>query len=94
MHNTRTPTIQEMHIIGSTGNIIFKAIERKDAYRWIEQVLRDVRYLSRSKKKKGIIMRYIQKLTGYKSAQTKRLIRCFCETETIQPKNYQRTTFP
>jgi len=48
---------------------------QKERYQWIGEILVRLRYKRLRKKEKGIVKRYIQKLTGYSRIQTKRLIR-------------------
>lgn len=51
------------------------AISKAERYRWVQKALVKHRYLTRGKLDRGIITRYLIKVSGYSLAQTKRLIR-------------------
>lgn len=52
---------------------------RKEKYGWIGSILLRFRYKRLQKREKGILKRYIGKLTGYSKIQTKRLVRKYFE---------------
>jgi hypothetical protein len=56
-------------------NVEITISSQKERYQWIGHILLRFRYKRLRKKEKGIIKRYIQKLTGYSRIQTKRLVR-------------------
>ena len=51
------------------------AVMKQERYRWVQKTLVKHRYILLGKRDKGIITRYLMKVTGYSHAQTKRLIR-------------------
>ena len=55
--------------------ITFTSVSRKEKYTWINTVLNKFRYTRlKSKKDKGLIKKYIQRMTGMSSRQLKRLV--------------------
>ena len=52
----------------------FTALSKKEKYQWIDEVLTKFKYFSLSKKDKGIVRKYIRKMTGMSAAQTTRVI--------------------
>ncbi len=76
MNDTQIETLDQVRqFLEGTEAISFQ-IESKDArYRWIQHTLVKFRYLKLSKTNKGLITRYIRKMTGYSLAQVKRLIK-------------------
>lgn len=95
MNNTRPINIQEMkQVLDSTGAISFQAVDKKEMYEWIENILRENKYLKLKKKHRGIVRRYIQKMTGLKKSQMANLVRQFKTTTRIKVKEYERNSFP
>lgn len=54
--------------------IKFKAVSKKEKYKWIDEVLTKFRYLSLRKRDKGIVRGYIVKMTGLSKSQVDRII--------------------
>ena len=90
MNDTQLETLDQVRqFLEGTEAISFQ-IENKDArYRWIQHTLVKFRYLKLSKTDKGLITRYIRKMTGYSLAQVKRLIKQYRKTGCLVRK--QRT---
>jgi len=74
--------LKESHVIE------FKKRFRKEAYEWIEEALEKFDYLYLPKKEKGLIKRYIEKVTGYSRPQVTRQIRQYRETGQGGTQNY------
>ena len=65
MNDSRIVSIKQLNtIINSLGNINFKFKDRDETYKWIRLKLKIFNYRNISKKNKGIVLRYIQKVTG------------------------------
>jgi transposase InsO family protein len=69
------------------------ATSKSERYRWVQAALVKHRYLFLGKVDKGIITRYLMKVTGYSLAQTKRLIRQYVQTGTVSVKIARRNGF-
>jgi len=91
MNDTKLETLDQVRqFLEGTEAISFQ-IESKDArYRWIQHTLVKFRYLKLSKTSKGLITRYIRKMTGYSLAQVKRLIKQYRKHGRLERKH--RTT--
>lgn len=59
---------------------------KKARYRWAQKTLVKHGYLLLGKAEKGIIIRYLMKVTGYSQAQIKRLIKQYAKTGTVTVK--------
>jgi hypothetical protein len=90
MNDTQLETLDQIRqFLEGTETVSFQ-IESKDLrHRWLQRTLVKFRYLQLSKADKGLITRYIRKLTGYSPAQVKRLIRQHRQTGRLVRK--QRT---
>ena len=61
--------------LSGTQAVAFSVISDTDAcYRWIEGELVKFRYLKRSRQGKGVVIRYLMKISGYSRQQLARLI--------------------
>jgi len=73
--------------------IEFKKRFRKEAYQWTEETLKRFDYLYLCKKEKGLIKKYLKKVTGYSRPQVTRQIRQYRETGRVRVKEYERNKF-
>ena len=69
------------------------ATSKQGRYRWVQKTLVKHRYLLLAKADKGLITRYLMKVTGYSRAQTKRLIQQYAKTGTVTVKLARRNGF-
>ena len=75
MNDTHLETIEEIEAFLAGTQSVELIIEGKaDRYEWIQRTLIRLNYLQLSKAKKGVVMQYLGKMTGYCPAQVKRLI--------------------
>ena len=79
--------------LAETEAIEFNKKSKKEAYSWIEETLRRFTYVILSKKEKGLIRRYLMKITGYSRAQLTRQIAQYCKTGQVRIKEYERHKF-
>lgn len=66
---------------------------RIETYQWIEDILVKFSYALAKKKDRGIIRRYIQKITGYSRSQVRKCITQYKQTGRVRLKEYERHTF-
>jgi len=70
-----------------TRFVVFNvATDKRERYRWVQKTLVKHRYLLLGKADRGIVTRYLMKVTGYSLAQTKRLIQQYVKTGVISTK--------
>lgn len=72
----------------------FKGLKRAEVYGWVNQALRAVKYQALKRQGRGLVRRYVQKLTGLSRAQATRLIGRYLEGEPVELKAYRRHRFP
>ena len=90
MNDTQLETLDQVRqFLEGTETISFQIESKNARYRWLQHTLVKFRYLQLSKTDKGLITRYIRKMTGYSPAQVKRLIRQYRKTGRLVRK--QRT---
>jgi hypothetical protein len=62
----------------------FKAADQREVYGWTERTLCEQEYMSLSKSRKGLVKRYVGKVTGLSRAQVTRLICQYVEEGAVQ----------
>ncbi len=86
-----TTVAQVTDFLSGTQAVAFSVISDKDAcYQWIQGELVKFRYLSLSRLDKGVVIRYLMKISGYSRQQLTRLIAQYRKTGRLQRR--QRTT--
>ena len=72
----------------------FRGLTAKEKYYWIEEVLIRFKYHRLKRAEKGVIRRYVQKVTGYSKSQVSRLIAEYKWTGRLKKTEYRRHRFP
>ena len=95
MSDEQLQTIEQVKqfLEGSQG-IDFEGQRTEEKYDWTEEVLIRFRYLRLKKPDRGVIRRYIEKVTGYSRAQVSRLVREYKQTGQVRKREYKRHRFP
>lgn len=77
----------------ASDGVRFEAEERQELYGWIECTLRQHDYERLGRQSKGLVRRYVAKMTGLSRAQVTRLIGIYLEGEQIKLRTYRRHRF-
>ena len=72
----------------------FKGQNRDEVYAWVNRALRQRRYEELKRSGRGLVRRYIEKMTGLSRAQATRLITMYLNGDEVKSKPYARRTFP
>ena len=80
--------------VGASEAIRFESKNREQVYGWLERVLVQQEYVLQGKSARGLVRRYIEKMTGLSRAQVTRLIARYAATGRVQPTVYRRRRFP
>ena len=95
MQHAERLTLAEMReFLDASSNLSFVGAGRKQIYGLLEGALRAQKYLELSKKDKGIVRRYLVKISGLSKAQITRLIARWRERGVIEPRASRRHRFP
>jgi len=91
MDETRNRTLEdvEQFLAGTTGTPLELQGSKGDAYTWIERTLVRFRFLWLGKKQKGLVLRYIERLTGHTRQHVSKLVKQYRQTGHIRRR--QRT---
>ncbi len=70
----------------------FRGLTAKEKYCWIEEVLTRFGYHRLRRSEKGVIRRYIGKVTGYSRSQVSRLIREYQQTGRLKKRQFKESS--
>jgi hypothetical protein len=79
--------------LDGSGEVGFKGQNREEVYGWVNQTLRQQRYEGLLRSQRGLVRRYVEKMTGLSRAQTTRLITVYLRGEEVKPQAYRRRRF-
>jgi len=79
--------------LAGSGEVLFAGQRREEVYGWVEETLVRQQYASLARPDKGLVRRYIARMTGLSRAQVTRLIRAYRKTGRVKAESYQRTKF-
>jgi transposase InsO family protein len=95
VHEAEKLSLQQIEaFLNASQSIRFRGETQKQIYPWIEQVLVRQQYGQQKRAARGLLRRYLAKMTGLSRAQVTRLIARYRERGTVQPRAYQRHRFP
>jgi hypothetical protein len=95
MKNLERLSLAEMkEFVTTNRHVGWSAVEAAPVYGLMERVLKAHHYGRLSKGQKGIVRRFLAKVTGLSRAQVTRLIQRWMETRRIERKPAQRRNFP
>ncbi len=95
MHEAEKLNLEQIEaFLKASTSIRFEGETRKQVYPWIEQVLIQQRFRQLGRPARGLVRRYLEKMTGLSRAQVTRLIARYLERGTVRPLAYQRHRFP
>jgi len=85
---------QVRQFVDGSEAVEFRGLTAKDKYYWIEGVLIRFKYHLLKRDEKGVIRRYIRKVTGYSRSHVSRLIAEYKRTGRLKKTEYRRHRFP
>ena len=95
MHEAEKLSLDQIEaFLNASEEIRFEGENRQQIYGWVEQVLRQQQYPKQGRKARGLVRRYLEKMTGLSRAQVTRLIARFLANGELQPAYYRRHRFP
>jgi hypothetical protein len=78
----------------SGGQLVgFKGGNRAEVYGWVNQTLRQQGYEELKRSERGLVRRYLEKMTALSRAQTTRLITVYLRGQEVKPQPYRRRRF-
>ena len=80
-------------LLEASEGIRFAGVKRAQVYSWIELVLCEQEYARQGKASRGLLRRYIEKITGKSRAQVTRLIGHYKANGRVDARAYRRHRF-
>jgi hypothetical protein len=80
-------------LLEASEGIRFAGVKRAQVYSWIELVLCEQEYARQGKASRGLLRRYIEKMTGRSRAQVTRLIGRYIASGRVGARAYRRHRF-
>ena len=80
--------------VAASEEIRFESADRQQVYAWVEGLLVGQQYARQGKAARGLLRRYIEKMTGLSWAQVTRLIARYAASGRVEPTVYRRRRFP
>lgn len=95
MEESEKLSLEQMRaFLEASGEVRFRAHDRRELYGWVDQTLRQQDYSQLTRVSKGLVRRYVAKMTGLSRAQVTRLIGCYQQGGEVRPRAYRRHRFP
>ena len=95
MNDGQLQTVERVRgFLEGSEAVEFRGLTAQEKYCWIEEVLIRFRYHHLKRGEKGVIRRYIEKVTGYSKSQVSRLIAEYKRTGRLRRMQYRRHRFP
>ncbi len=95
MHEAENLSLEAIgRLLEASEEIRFGSGNRQEVYGWVERLLVQQEYTLQSKAARGLIRRYMEKMTGLSRAQVTRLIGLYTANGRVQPAVYRRYCFP
>ncbi|MCJ7522268.1 MAG: integrase, partial [Dehalococcoidia bacterium] len=94
MNDERLQTIEQVkQFLAGSETLDFGGVSVEERYQWIQTVLVKFKYYQLKRAEKGVIRRYIEKVSGYSRAQVSRLIRVYTQRGQLRKACYKRHRF-
>ena len=92
MHEAEKLSLDQIEaFLNASEEIQFEGEDRKQTYAWVEQVLREQHYQKQGRKARGLVRRYLEKMTGLSRAQVTRLIARYRACGELGPSRRAQT---
>ena len=93
VHETEKLSLQEIEqFLLAAKEVRFEASQREEIYGWVERLLCQQDYMGQGRRARGLLRRYLSKMTGLSRAQLTRLVGRYLATGRVQ--NQSPPSFP
>lgn len=94
MSDTQIRTIEEVReFLAGTGNVRFAIETKAERYEWLEATLVRFRYENLGKLEKGLMLDFLEKVSGYSRIQVKRLVGRYVRSGRVRLRNPKNRGF-
>ena len=94
MDDSEATSLEQIRaFLAGSGEVRFAGQRHEEVYSWVERTLVRHQYAGLDRTGKGLIRRYLARMTGLSRAQVTRLIGVYQKTGHVKAAVYQRTKF-
>jgi hypothetical protein len=94
MDDSEATSLEQIRaFLAGSGEVRFAGQRRDEVYGWTEGTLVQHQYGILSRRERGLVRRYVARMTGLSRAQVTRLITSYADSGRVQAAVYQRTKF-
>jgi hypothetical protein len=94
MDDSEATSLEQVRaFLAGSGEVRFEGQCRAEIYAWTERTLIRHQYAGLSRREKGLLRRYVARMTGLSRAQVTRLIASYADTGRVKAAPYQRRKF-
>ena len=94
MRNGERLSLEQIRaFLEASEDIQFEAAHRHELYDWITRTLCEQEYSKQSRSVKGMLRRYLAKMTGLSRAQVTRLVSRYVNNGVVRERSYRRNRF-
>jgi transposase InsO family protein len=95
VHEAEKLSLQEIEqFLLAATEVRFEASQREEVYAWVERLLCQQEYARQGRRARGLLRRYVGKMTGLSRAQVTRLVGGYLATGQVRMKTSHRHRFP
>src|SRR4051794_10526424 len=95
MDDSETTSLEQIRaFLAGSGEVRFSGQRREEVYGGTERTLVRHQYAALGRKEKGLVRRYVARMTGLSRAQVTRLIASYAESGEVKAVAYRRRKFP
>ena len=80
--------------LAASDAVGFEGRNPAEVYGWVNQVLCQQHFGELKRRERGLVRRYLEKMSGLSRAQVTRLITQYLRGEEVKPRPYRRHSFP
>src|SRR5580704_15152839 len=94
MDDTEATSLEQIRaFLAGSGEVRFAGQRRDEVYAWVERTLVRHRYPALNRREKGLLRRYVARMTGLSRSQVTRLIAGYTGTGRVKAALYRRRKF-
>jgi hypothetical protein len=94
MDDSEATSLEQIRaFLAGSGEVRFAGQHRDEVYGWIERTLVRHQYTALGRREKGLVRRYVARMTGLSRAQVTRLIAGYTATGRVKAAVYRRRRF-
>ena len=94
MDDSEATSLEQIRaFLAGSGEVRFTGQRRDEVYGWLERTLVRHQYTALGRREKGLVRRYVARMTGLSRAQVTRMIASYTATGRVKAALYQRRKF-